>query len=76
MVQMWATKYLRVFRRKLAVEQMWVREELLKPIPLPPAEAMMEVHTEVKGEMNGHEHGDEEHGGKRVKMDEEADKIE
>ena len=55
---------------------MWVREELLKPIPLPPAEAMMEVHTEVKGEMNGHEHGDEEHGGKRVKMDEEADKIE
>ena len=76
MVQMWATKYLRVFRRKLAVEEMWVREELLKPIPLPPAEPMMEIQTESKTEMNGHEQADEEHGGKRIKMDEEADKIE
>jgi nuclear cap-binding protein subunit 1 len=79
MVKMWAVKYLRVFQRKLAVEESWVKEELLKPIPAPPPEPMEEVEITAtgNGEMNGN--GDakeeEERGGKRAKLDNE-EKIE
>lgn len=34
----WGAKWLRVFRRKAAVEESWVREELAKPLPELPAE--------------------------------------
>lgn len=77
MVKIWGAKYLRVFQRKLVVEESWVREELLKPIPAPPPEPMQEVEIQGNGDINGAANGDaEEHGGKRVKLDEEADQIE
>lgn len=83
MVRIWAAKYLRVFARKLVVLEMWVREEVLKPIPAPPPQPMQEVaHEESNREVNGHnkrgrdEDEDEERGGKRVRVDEEVEKIE
>jgi hypothetical protein len=63
----------------LAVEESWVKEELLKPIPAPPPEPepepMLEVEAQGNGIENGGMNGDEEGRGKRVKMDEEAEKI-
>ena len=83
MVRMWGAKYLRVFGRRLAVEESWVREELAKPIPPPPPEPMVEVEMAGNnglgnGDVNGADFEAEERGGKRVKLadDLEADKIE
>lgn len=56
----WGAKWLRVFRRKAAVEESWVREELAKPLPeLPPVEEkteevkMEDVQQEAKVNGNG-----------------------
>ena len=80
-IKMWAAKYLRVFARKLAVEESWVKEEMMKPIPAPPPEPMLEVEM-GNGDVNGNGiesvDGEEERVGKKVKLgeDEEADQIE
>lgn len=76
MVKGWGAKYLRVFQRKLAVEESWVREELAKPIPTPPPEPMQEVETTGNGELNGNgeavANGEAEgRGGKRAKLNDE-----
>jgi nuclear cap-binding protein subunit 1 len=74
MVKMWGAKYLRVFQRKLAVEESWVKDELLKPIPAPPPEPMEEVEITATGNGETNGNGDaeeEERGGKRAKLDDE-----
>ena len=45
---MWGAKWLRMVRRKAAVEESWVREELAKPLPKLPVEP--EIKDEVKME--------------------------
>lgn len=49
----WAARWMRVFQRKYAVEENWVKEELAKP--LPPPEPVPDAKMEVKEEpaMNG-----------------------
>jgi len=42
----WGAKWLRVFRRRGAVEESWVREELAKPLPELPAEPEPELKSE------------------------------
>ncbi|KAK5096925.1 Nuclear cap-binding protein subunit 1 [Lithohypha guttulata] len=45
----WGAKWLRVFRRRSAVEQNWVKEEMAKPLPALPAEPEPTTKsTEVK----------------------------
>jgi nuclear cap-binding protein subunit 1 len=53
-IRSWAARWMRLFRRKYAVEENWVKEELAKPLPRP--EPVQDVKMEVKEEpaMNGH----------------------
>lgn len=53
LVRSWAARWMRVFQRKYAVEENWIKEELAKPLPKPePAE---DVKMEIKEEpvLNG-----------------------
>lgn len=47
-LQIWGAKWLRMIRRKAAVEESWVKEELAKPLPVLPEAP--EVQNEVKME--------------------------
>jgi len=66
----WGAKWLRVFRRKSAVEESWVKEELAKPLPELPAEpelkvddARMEDVKQTNGEGDGEEREEGARGG-------------
>ena len=48
LIQAWGTRWIRVFQRKQAVEENWMKEELAKPIPEP--EPVEDVKMEVKEE--------------------------
>ena len=56
LLQRWGAKWLRMVRRKAAVEESWVREELAKPLPELPAEP--ETQDEVKMEDVTNTNGD------------------
>ncbi|KAL9108944.1 MAG: hypothetical protein Q9227_006340 [Pyrenula ochraceoflavens] len=49
MVKSWAVRWLRVFRRKLAVEEGWIAEELAKPVPPAPMEDIKMDQEEGQG---------------------------
>ena len=53
-IRSWAARWMRLFRRKYAVEENWVKEELAKPLPRP--EPVQDVKMEAREEptMNGH----------------------
>ena len=55
LIQAWGSRWIRVFQRKQAVEESWIKEELAKPIPEPePVEDVkMEVKEEVEVPANG-----------------------
>lgn len=46
LLKKWGEKWVRVFRRRAAVEESWVKEELAKPLPELPAEPIEEVKME------------------------------
>jgi nuclear cap-binding protein subunit 1 len=46
LVRSWAARWMRVFERKYAVEENWIKEELAKPLPEP--EPVQDVKMEVK----------------------------
>jgi nuclear cap-binding protein subunit 1 len=46
LVRSWAARWMRVFERKYAVEENWIKEELAKPLPEP--EPLQDVKMEVK----------------------------
>jgi nuclear cap-binding protein subunit 1 len=48
LVRVWAARWMRVFQRKYAVEENWIKEELAKPLPEP--EPVQDVKMEVKEE--------------------------
>jgi nuclear cap-binding protein subunit 1 len=52
-IRSWAARWMRLFQRKYAVEENWVKEELAKPLPRP--EPVQDVKMEAKEEptMNG-----------------------
>jgi nuclear cap-binding protein subunit 1 len=52
-IRSWAARWMRLFRRKYAVEENWVKEELAKPLPRP--EPVQDVKMEAREEptMNG-----------------------
>ena len=35
LIRAWAIRWMRVFQRKYAVEEGWIKEELAKPVPAP-----------------------------------------
>jgi len=55
LVRNWGARWTRVFQRKYAVEENWIKEELAKPLPEPEPEPAEDVKMEVKEEpaMNG-----------------------
>ena len=66
LLRTWGGKWARVFQRKYAVEESWVREELAKPIPEPPVvpepvvkdETMNDVATaDRNGDLGSGENG-------------------
>lgn len=73
LIKEWGTKWVRVYRRKGAVEENWVREEMARPLPSRPEPVVNEVKMDD---------GDEEGDRKRVKTENglngngEADAIE
>jgi nuclear cap-binding protein subunit 1 len=48
LVRSWAARWMRVFGRKYAVEENWIKEELAKPLPEP--EPVQDVKMEAKEE--------------------------
>jgi nuclear cap-binding protein subunit 1 len=48
LVRSWGARWMRVFQRKYAVEENWIKEELAKPLPEP--EPVQDVKMEVKEE--------------------------
>ena len=50
LVRGWGTKWMRVFQRKHAVEENWIKEELAKPLPEPEPEPVQDFKMEVKEE--------------------------
>lgn len=78
----WGMKWLRTWRRRAAVEESWVREELVKPLPEPEPEPEP-VTDEVKMEDVGAdekkadgENGVREGSGERGGRDDDADGVE
>ncbi len=69
LIKRWGGRWLRVFQRRYAVEESWIREELAKPMPVPPVEEPEpEPGMEEKvAEVNMGD--DEERGEKRVRSD-------
>lgn len=57
LIVLWAHRWSKVFRRRYAVEESWVKEELAKPIPIveqpPPAAVEDEAMKGVPGAANG-----------------------
>lgn len=70
----WGMKWLRAWRRRAAVEEGWVREELAKPLPEPEPEPLPEVKMEDAGsddKKNGDQNGEshENRGGRGEDID-------
>jgi nuclear cap-binding protein subunit 1 len=66
LVRSWGARWMRVFQRKYAVEENWVKEELAKPLPEPEPEPAQDFKMEVKEQPavngqngTGHETNDE-----------------
>jgi nuclear cap-binding protein subunit 1 len=63
LVRSWGARWMRVFQRKYAVEENWIKEELAKPLPEPEPEPAQDFKMEMKEELavNGtrHETNDE-----------------
>jgi lysozyme family protein len=61
---LWGGKWMRVFQRRYAVEESWIREELAKPIPIveepPPTVVRDEPMNEAPAEVNGTKMGDDD----------------
>ena len=81
LVKAWATRWARVFQRKSAVQESWVKEEMAKPIPEPEVkeEEMQDAGAKAEEEapqdgVNGSSVG-AQHGTLAVAMD-EGDGIE
>ena len=50
LLRSWGARWMRVFQRKYAVEENWIKEELAKPLPKPDPEPVQDVEMEVKEE--------------------------
>lgn len=48
LVRAWGTRWSRVFLRKYAVEENWIKEELAKPLPEPEPEPEPEIVEDIK----------------------------
>jgi nuclear cap-binding protein subunit 1 len=64
LLKAWGQKWVRVFRRRGAVEESWVKEELARP--LPPKPEIKEIKNDVKMELDGQNGGD----AKKLKVEE------
>lgn len=65
LVERWGTRWMRVFQRRYAVEESWIREELAKPLPEAPEEEAeeqeaREAQEAAAGEEVTMEDGDEQ----------------
>ena len=66
LVRSWGARWMRVFQRKYAVEENWIKEELAKPLPELEPEPAQDFKMEMKEELamngqngTGHETNDE-----------------
>jgi nuclear cap-binding protein subunit 1 len=66
LVRSWGARWMRVFQRKYAVEENWIKEELAKPLPEPEPEPAQDFKMEMKEELavngqngTGHDTNDE-----------------
>ena len=68
----WGRRWLRVFRRKLAVEEAWVTESLADPV-LPEEEMADEEEVEKNGTVD--DHGNDDGFGNGVEVNMEVDEV-
>ena len=66
----WGMKWLRAFRRRAAVEESWVKDELAKPLPELPAEPEKTEEPRMEDVQEGRLNGDGEPEQKEEKMEE------
>lgn len=70
LVKRWGGRWMRVFQRRYAVEESWIREELAKPLPVPVEEPEAEMQEKDEEEEEEVKMEDvEERGEKRVRRD-------
>ena len=50
LVRTWGARWMRVFQRKYAVEENWIKEELAKPLPEPEPEPVQDFKMDMKEE--------------------------
>jgi nuclear cap-binding protein subunit 1 len=50
LVRSWGARWMRVFQRKYAVEENWIKEELAKPLPEPEPEPAQDFKMDMKEE--------------------------
>ena len=50
LVRTWGARWMRVFQRKYAVEENWIKEELAKPLPEPEPEPAQDFKMDMKEE--------------------------
>lgn len=76
LIKSWGTKWVRVFRRKGAVEESWVRDEMARPLPQKPEVVSREIKMVDEGDADGERKRAKTENGVNGQDDREMDAIE